>query len=369
VFLLRFQEFFLFQNFASLWMIDSYPTEYCKKEEERIETDALAFMDFEIDLHDIIKGSIVVVKYFFSNWKETELQCQVCTEGLTNKLVKVQYKNSIVLVRIYGKGTDLLIDRQQELQNLIRLSQLGFCPGVYGNFTNGMVYGYVHGDIFSPVDMKDDHKSFLIAQHLASWHRIETNRQKPQLFVTLKRWLKLIPQYYSMSPQTKVMQRLGYTRELLEKECIVLQQRLEKLNSPVVFCHNDVQVGNIVYDSIADSVCLIDYEYGCVSYRGFDIGNHFCEFGGTNGDYSKYPSRDFQFKWFRNYLRSSGGEVTDQMLEEMYREVNAFALASHFFWSVWAIIQAEISDIDFDYPRYAELRLSEYFSRKKEWLP
>jgi hypothetical protein len=30
----------------------------------------------------------------------------------------------------------------------------------------------------------------------------------------------------------------------------------------------------------ADEVHFIDYEYGNYSYRGFDIGNHFCEFAG-----------------------------------------------------------------------------------------
>jgi ethanolamine kinase len=130
-----------------------------------------------------------------------------------------------------------------------------------------------------------------------------------------------------------------------------------------------VQVGNIIYDKQTNSVRFIDYEYGCVSYRGFDIGNHFCEFGGTSGDYSKYPSREFQLNWFRDYLTSSGLQSNTDNVEKLYREVNGFALASHFLWSIWAFIQAEISDIEFDYLGYAELRLSEYFKRKSEWLP
>lgn len=48
----------------------------------------------------------------------------------------------------------------------------------------------------------------------------------------------------------------------------------------MVFCHNDLLHANIIYDSKSDKVMFIDYEYANYGYRGFDIGNHFNEFGG-----------------------------------------------------------------------------------------
>ena len=30
-----------------------------------------------------------------------------------------------------------------------------------------------------------------------------------------------------------------------------------------------------------DSLSFIDYEYACNFFRGFDLGNHFCEFAGV----------------------------------------------------------------------------------------
>lgn len=45
-------------------------------------------------------------------------------------------------------------------------------------------------------------------------------------------------------------------------------------------------------------------------------------------------------------------------------EANAFSLASHLFWSVWSILQAKYSSIDFDYFAYSKLRLSEFLRRK-----
>lgn len=67
--------------------------------------------------------------------------------------------------------------------------------------------------------------------------------------------------------------------------------------SPVVFGHNDLLSGNILvlqqsgFDPQNPNrngpVCFIDYEYGAYTYRGFDIGNHFTEYAGFEGDYTR----------------------------------------------------------------------------------
>lgn len=70
---------------------------------------------------------------------------------------------------------------------------------------------------------------------------------------------------------------------------------LSQLHSPVVFCHNDLQEGNILiknnalpsnsadvaadrYDRLnASSLIIIDYEYCAYNYRSYEIANHFIE--------------------------------------------------------------------------------------------
>ena len=39
-----------------------------------------------------------------------------------------------------------------------------------------------------------------------------------------------------------------------------------------------------------------------------------------------------------------------------------------FYWGIWALIQAQISLIDFDYAGYAEIRLGEYWGWKREMM-
>lgn len=57
-----------------------------------------------------------------------------------------------------------------------------------------------------------------------------------------------------------------------------------------------------------------------------------------------YLAEDEQDKGDKNGLP----EVTDEE-EAMLLEANMYALASHFLWGLWAIVQAHISNIEFDY--------------------
>jgi thiamine kinase-like enzyme len=68
---------------------------------------------------------------------------------------------------------------------------------------------------------------------------------------------------------------------------------LPKVNSPVVFSHNDLQEGNILirpeFECENDKLVLIDFEYCSYNYRGFDLANHFCEWS-YNYNVALYPN-------------------------------------------------------------------------------
>ena len=141
-----------------------------------------------------------------------------------------------------------------------------------------MVYGYIPGKVFTTKDMVDEHKSFLVAREIATWHNIPTSKStEPYLFKTIYDWLDLISEPASL---------YGYSKKMLEKEAQLLENLMAEnmyFESPIVFCHNDLQCGNIIYQQNNDTVKFIDYEYGAPNFRGFDIGNHFNEFGGLEG--------------------------------------------------------------------------------------
>lgn len=143
----------------------------------------------------------------------------------------------------------------------------------------------------------------------------------------------------------------------MRDEFISLYSELDKLKSPILFCHNDLLLGNVIYTEESNKVTFIDYEYAEPNHQAFDIGNHFTEFPGigfnfeTTIDYTKYPSREFQLEWLKVYLQEFRGSsnISDDEIEILYKQVNKFALASHFLWTCWSLIQAEHSTINFDF--------------------
>ena len=84
----------------------------------------------------------------------------------------------------------------------------------------------------------------------------------------------------------------------------------------MVFCHNDVQGGNVllrkdVPRGTEDSVMIIDYEFCGYNYRGYDLANHLCEWV---YDYSNkaFPYYHCQ----REYFPSKERQVRKESIKE-----------------------------------------------------
>ncbi|XP_036991283.2 choline kinase alpha isoform X3 [Artibeus jamaicensis] len=227
-----------------------------------------------------------------------------------------------------------------------------------------------------------------IAEKMATFHgmKMPFNKEPKWLFGTMEKYLNQVLRI-KFTGDTKVRQLhrlLGYN---LPSELKNLRSLLESTPSPVVFCHNDCQEGNILLlegreKSESQKLMLIDFEYSSYNYRGFDIGNHFCEwmYDYTHEKYPffranilKFPTRKQQLHFISSYLAAfpnESGNLSHEekavMEEEMLVEVNRFALASHFFWGLWSIVQAKISSIEFGYMEYAQARFDAYFDQKRK---
>jgi ethanolamine kinase len=140
-----------------------------------------------------------------------------------------------------------------------------------------------------------------------------------------------------------------------------------------VFAHCDLLSANIIIhrDGSEPTVSFIDYEYATPSPAAFDVANHFAEWVGYECDYTAVPTVAHRQAFIHEYIKTYA-ELSDEPLdldEEVRKlddEVNAFRGVPGFYWGLWAAIQAVISDIDFDYAGYSELRLGEYWAVKNE---
>jgi ethanolamine kinase len=293
---------------------------------------------------------------------------------MTNFLYKASLRDSSpnkvkqVLIRIYGNKTELIIDHQRELENIKRLYPKGFGPKLYGVFENGYIYEYYEGRCLSPEELHNCAWNERLGTQLALWHTQEpAGEQETGVWKTINNWLSLIPDSYGAEKDKKFNQYLGKAK--IEKELAELKAELLKVDSPVIFAHNDLLAGNVIVHEETGTIKFIDFEYADANYRGFDIANHFNEWAGFEADYSRYPEKEQQYQFYRTYLSQYLGTTpTEKDLHALYVEVNKFALLSHFYWGTWALVQAAISTIDFDFLDYGILRFNEYFRRKSEFL-
>ncbi|KAL3279347.1 hypothetical protein HHI36_016854, partial [Cryptolaemus montrouzieri] len=304
---------------------------------------------------------------------------QLLTDGITNKLVLCSntYQDGSeehLLVRIYGHKTDLLIDREAEIRNIRLLHTFDLSPTLYATFENGLIYEYIPGNTLSAEDVTRPEIYKLVAVRMAKMHKVQdSNTQKPRasLWLKLQQFVDLIPDEFQDQNKNKRYAEMKFSKSQLLQEIKQIREAVSDFVMPVVFAHNDLLLGNIIYNKTKNEVFFIDFEYACYNYQPFDIGNHFAEFAGVNDvDYSRYPKKELQLDWLRTYLMEYKGKstVSDHEIEVLYVQVNKFALAAHLFWYSWALIQAAHSHIDFDFIQYASIRLQEYFNRKTAFL-
>ncbi|XP_031968990.1 choline kinase alpha isoform X2 [Corvus moneduloides] len=330
--------------------------------------------------------------------REEQLRISPIRGGLSNMLFQCSLPDTIetvadeprkVLLRLYGAilqmGAEAMV---LESVMFAILAERALGPKLYGIFPQGRLEEFIPSRKLSTEELSLPDISAEIAEKMARFHgmKMPFNKEPKWLFGTMEKYLNQVLRInFTRESQTRKLNKLlGYN---LPQEMKNLRAMLEATSSPVVFCHNDCQEGNILLlegreSSENQKLMLIDFEYSSYNYRGFDIGNHFCEW---MYDYSyekypffkasvpKYPSKKQQLHFLSSYLsafqdgfENLSNEEKSKLEEEVLVEVNRFALASHFFWGLWSIIQAKISSIEFGYLEYALSRFDAYFDQKRK---
>ncbi|XP_043419048.1 choline/ethanolamine kinase isoform X1 [Prionailurus bengalensis] len=299
-------------------------------------------------------------EYLGGAWRRVrpeQLRVDPVSGGLSNLLFRCSLPDHLpsvgkepreVLLRLYGailQGVDSLV---LESVMFAILAERSLGPQLYGVFPEGRLEQYIPSRPLKTCELREPVLSAEIATKMARFHGMEMpfTKEPHWLFGTMERKL------------------------------------LDSTPSPVVFCHNDIQEGNILLLSEpenTDRLMLVDFEYSSYNYRGFDIGNHFCEwvYDYTHDEWpfykaqpADYPTRGQQLHFIRHYLAEvKKGETISQeeqrkLEEDLLVEANRYALASHFFWGLWSILQASMSTIEFGYLEYAQSRFQFYFQQK-----
>ena len=70
--------------------------------------------------------------------------------------------------------------------------------------------------------------------------------------------------------------------------------------------------------------------------------------------------------WCCGYLNDMN--ASKEIVESLIDEIKAYYGLPGFYWGIWAMIQSELSNIDFNYLNYGKLRLEEYWQWKNDYL-
>ena len=342
----------------------TYPYLYDINENEKIPK---IFVVISTDTNEnFVKGLTFILKKLvpeFKNASQSDISFVHFTEGITNKIVCAtnMQNNFRVNVRTFGSYTEYIIDRDMELLIMNSAPKVK----VYGTFVNGLVYSYIPGRTLCIGDLIDLNTFNKTAISIANMHKLNppSIKKVPILFITLRKWISNVPLEY-LDPKKK-----PYDVKIIKQELIFMEENL-KNRSDIVLCHNDLLLKNFIINE--KDVEVIDYEYSAYNYRAFDIVNHFNEWCGFDLNWDNFPNENTQRRFLKIYFETyydSEKEINiDEKIDEMLEDIKWFDLASNFYWGVWALIQAALSNIDFNYNEYANLRFKRYFVVKNRLL-
>jgi len=310
-------------------------------------------------------------------------QVSVVEGGITNQLYKVSLKShpdQPVLVRIYGPRTELVIDRSKENDVVDVLSSNGEGPRIHGRFANGRLESWLVGKSLTPAQMRDPSLSALIAGRLSRLHRQRMPFDRtPVIGGVLRKWAAIAADvsFPNDAAKAALLSQLGLSAVIDATEAYINAVQASYFGgaSPIVFAHNDLLSGNVMWDEKTNAVALVDFEYGNYNPRAFDFANHFCECCGFECDWSVFPTFTAQQHFLRAYIAALDGvppaSVSSDTVHAAYAEVQCWLLGPHLFWCLWAVVQARYSPIDFDYLSYALQRwkaFNDMKPRTDRWL-
>jgi len=297
-----------------------------------------------------------------------------------------QYTDTVqkVLVRVYGQGSEAMFERSKEMLWLERLSKQSLVPRLLSVFGNGRFEEYLESTTLKHDTLRDPRISTGIARLLRRLHGVtDVHPHMPEngdleWWASIGRWMPSTETIVRRLQETNEDERWEeIDLEQLKLQINAYKQWVDKIDSKIVYCHNDLQYGNVLvlqdgpgvtippssHRQVGDTA-FVDFEYGGYNPRGYDIANHFCEWKANyHCDEAHvlhpvlYPTLAEQKRFLREYLGHYRSEDDVNML---HAEVEAYRPASELSWALWGLVQVGRTDIDFDYMGYGLGRIREF---------
>lgn len=249
--------------------------------------------------------------------------------GVTNNVYKIITFENTYIFRVYGKKTEILIDRDVEKEIMKYLGNYNMSPKILYDNQYCRIEEYFEG----VTNIHPCKYQKYLCKTIKKIHNLPIKHDLPYFWNRFHTWKEQVNNPYEKEINC-ILHKISYFNYYWNQE---------------VLGHGDLTLGNILFNK--DEIKLIDYEYSCILPRAFELANHLCEYSGLDLNNYIYPDKNTRISLIKEYIQN------DTEYKDIYLEIiDYYSLISHYYWGCWSLIQEGISTIDFDYKKYGENR-------------
>ncbi|MCX6371476.1 MAG: phosphotransferase family protein [Actinobacteria bacterium] len=279
------------------------------------------------------------------DWKGRDVRFVELGGGITNRnyLVTVDGEAGApgvgrFVLRIPGEGTETFIDRTRELVNHAAAAAAGVAPPLLHVIQPGdcTIVPFITGETMHPESLAG-HADRLekVVGAMRTYHEKAVFAEEVRLFDMVRNYLRMAAQVNAPRPEE--------TDWMLEQGRLI-EAAMERDQPAFTACHNDLLSENFIL-APDGKMWVIDWEYGGMNDPYFDLGD-FCVEHPLSVDEEKLVLTAY-----------CGG-----MDEHRYARMQLHKLIADLWWSIWAMIQASMSTLDFDFYEYGMNRIRRFQS-------
>ena len=277
------------------------------------------------------------------DWKGKDIRWEELPGGITNHNYIIWVNGGWgnpgggkYVLRVPGAGTDMFIDRNIERECMIEAARIGTAPRVVHVIEpeKAMVIVFVDGEVMHPETMAGHPERIKQAvEAVRVYHDKAVFGNKIEIFDMLRRYTKV-----SREINTPMPDRLAAMLKRMDE----IEEATARNPVPDVACQNDLLSENFIIDADG-KMWVIDWEYGGQTDPYFDLGD-FCV---------EHPLSEEEERFIIARYCGAFDEVA-------YARMMLHKIVADLWWSIWAMIQVRLSNLDFDFYEYGMNRVARF---------
>jgi len=184
-----------------------------------------------------------------------------------------------------GLKFSMLFSRMTEYLVMNEVSKHGLCQPVFAQYNNGICYGYTQGVTVNSALMLTTDFLTEMATKLAEFHSIKLELpgiEHKTHFDKIDQQFKPLVEKMIGFVEGFMMTVDEFPYNVYPKPSAMLEMREQVLNlikevefGDIVFCHNDLNKMNLIWDSQKRTLGFIDFDMSMNNYESFEIGQLF----------------------------------------------------------------------------------------------